>query len=125
MKIVDTLLVINGIYDIICALSILFPSNKLPFYKFHLDMFHVELRSSPLFQRMMAYLILVCGIVRLMAGIQQEKGLYMLAIGTYVIEFGWIEYENMGYHTMNSYKAHFTAVFSILLAAYVIFMRFS
>lgn len=119
MKHVDTLLVLNGIYDIICALSILFPNDNFPAYRLHLDMFHVEMRSSPLFQRMLAYQILVCGTIRLAAGIQREKGLYMLAIGTYLIEFGWIEYENMVYHTMNSYRAHVTAVFSIGLAVYI------
>jgi uncharacterized membrane protein YbaN (DUF454 family) len=123
MKHIDTLLIINGIYDIVCALSILFPHDNFPAYRFHLDMFHVEMRSSPLFQRMLAYQILVCGMVRLVAGMQREKGLYILAIGTYLIEFGWIEYENVVYHTMNSYRAHVTAVFSIGLAAYVFYAR--
>ena len=120
MKLLDNILIINGIYDIVCALSILFPNDTMPFYRLHLDMFHVEMRSSPLFQRMLAYQILLCGIVRIIAGIQHEKGLYILAISTYLIEFGWIEYENLVYNTMNSYRAHFTSLFSIVLACYIV-----
>jgi len=119
MKLVDNILIINGIYDIVCALSILFPNDAIPFYRLHLDMFHIEMRSSPLFQRMLAYQILLSGIIRLIAGIQREKGLYILAIITYLIEFGWIEHENMVYNTMNSYRAHFTSLFSIALAGYI------
>ena len=123
MKLLDNILIINGIYDVACALSILFPNDTMPLYRLHLDMFHVEMRSSPLFQRMLAYQILLCGIIRLMAGIQHEKGLYMLAIGSYLIEFGWIEYENMVYNTMNSYRAHFTSLFSIALAGYIVYTQ--
>jgi len=56
---------INGIYDILCALSILKMVDIPILQTIHLQMFHSNIIYDPIFKRCLAYWIFTYGIIRL------------------------------------------------------------
>jgi len=103
------ILIINGIYDIICGISILFFNNI--FSKLHTSLFIEDL--SDINKRFLAYWILTYGIVRLYIGWYDE--LIFIGSITYILEAVFLEYELLN-NNMDIIKTHLVSLFSILLA---------
>jgi hypothetical protein len=85
----------NGVYDIVCAANILWAEDKTTlFARLHLSMFQegVE-KSSPLFQRMLAYWICTYGVMRIAAALMPMPCMLALGIVSYFVEAGCFLHE--------------------------------
>ena len=116
---VNISLILNGVYDILCSVGILWFSD-VPFFselsKLHTNMFAEEIhRDNPVIKRLLAYWLMTYGLVRLSAGLFGSSHLYFVAAMTYFIEAFCFEYENRVGKTMISYKVTFVSVFSVAL----------
>jgi hypothetical protein len=70
---------INGIYDILCAISIL-KMVDIPIFKtIHLQMFK-NMNNDPLFERFLAYWIFTYGIIRLKYNLLVPYSYYIEAL---------------------------------------------
>lgn len=140
--IVTGILVLNGVYDIICALSILWrdqtssplwePFNTLSLL--HPKMFKEEcgfadisysapsqrFDDSKIRFRFLAYWVLTYGVARLVAGIKYDISSDIIAAMTYFIEAFSLEYESRMANTLFQDKVTFVSVFSVVLGILVI-----
>ena len=73
---------INGIYDILCSLSILKMINIPILQTIHLQMFHSNMNETkdPIFERFLAYWIFTYGIIRLKYNIFVPYSYYIEAL---------------------------------------------
>ena len=115
----DTLLVVNGIYDIACACSILW-LDKFPGFNvlssLHPTMFEKdEHKDHPVIRRLLAYWILTYGTARTTAGLNSDASLDILGALTYFIEAFCFEYEGRVGGTMVQSKVTFVSVFSLAI----------
>ena len=117
MPYVAYVLVINGIYDLTCAVSILWFSS-IPGFR-ELSRLHSGMlyQSTPLVRRMIAYGLMIHGVVRFLAGIYLSQGLLLAAAASYFIEAFCVEAERK---LMIPYKATFVSVSSVLLGIMVL-----
>ena len=95
MELCSVVLIINGVYDVLCALCILLLPETCPLSKLHLDVFAEEQhRNHPIVRRLMAFWVMTYGLVRLVAGVE---GTYVLAASvTYFMEALYFAHE--GWH---------------------------
>ena len=122
-KSMDIVLITNGVYDIVCVISI----NLQTYHpvlrsisRLHLNMFtSVEHRSNAVIQRVLSYWIMTYGMIRLCAGLCGEKELYKVASISYFLEALCYEYENQVGKTLVCYKVYFVSVFSTILGIIV------
>jgi hypothetical protein len=100
----------NGIYDILCALSIL-RLVKIPYL--HLDRIHLSMFKSnsdnPLFERFLAYWIFTYGIMRLYA-----KNSFIVS-GSYYLEALFFANELFNHQSVYLDKSLFVILTSLLL----------
>ena len=87
--VLDTLFVINGVYDLLCAVAcVLFPNTPIfsTLAKIHRGMYrdHSDC-TNPVVNRLLGYWIACYGMVRV-AMITQNTPIAYLAAGTYVLE---------------------------------------
>ena len=117
---INVILLLNGIYDVLCAAGILWFSDVPVFStlsKLHTDMFEKEEhRDNPVIRRMMAYWLITYGMVRIAAGLSGTSHLYIIAAMTYFVEAGCFEYENRVGGTMIPYKVAFVSGLSVVFA---------
>ena len=122
-QIINTILLLNGIYDILCSAGILWFSNIPGFSelsKLHTGMFSKESdRENPVIRRLLAYWLMTYGMVRLAASLSQTRPLYIVAAMTYFIEAGCFEYENRVGETLISTKVAFVSILSIVFGVLV------
>lgn len=141
--IITSILILNGVYDIICAISILWRDQTgLPVWEpfntlslLHPKMFKEEcgfteisklsapeqkFDSSKILFRFLAYWVLTYGIARLVAGIKYDVSSDIIAAMTYFIEAFCFEYESRMASTMYQDKVTFVSVFSVVLGILVI-----
>lgn len=119
---IDKIIFINGIYDIICALSILYFNNNY-FSNFHIDIFKDEYKKNNVMNRILAYWILTYGIIRIFA-IFNNYYLNILIIISYLIEiFGFVN-EEFFYKTTITYKVSFISFFSLIIILFFINKKF-
>jgi len=120
---ISKLVLFNGIYDILCAFSIL--GWPLPFSSFfaklHPTMFLEEMDVTA--KRILAYWILTYGCIRLYAGIYFEPTTRYLAVLTYILEGLFFLYENQQ-TKMNQEKVWFVTTVSFLFAFFISSSRF-
>lgn len=104
---ISVLLIANGLYDIVCAVSIL---GSLPvFSAIHASLFQEPL--VPVMARLLAYWILTYGVIRLYCGL--VSGNKVLAIVSYVIEALCLELEALSSgNSVWPNRAHFVAFLS-------------
>jgi hypothetical protein len=107
----NNILIINGIYDIICGISILFFNNI--FSKLHTSLFKEDI--SDINKRFLAYWILTYGFIRLYVGFFNNYELLIIGSITYILEALFLEYELLN-NNMDVIKTHIVSLFSILLA---------
>lgn len=104
--------VVNGIYDILCALSIVNITNIPILNDLHTSMIVESERNNPLIQRFYAYWIFTYGVMRIYGG-------YNLVAISYYIEAGIIANECFMHNTMVLDKSIFVIVVSLLLGFYM------
>lgn len=111
VMIVPYLILANGIYDIACALNVLWmPECMNP--DIHAQMFEPE-HHSPMLSRLLAYWVLTYGTVRVAAGLSQA--IMPLAALTYFIEAYCFEHEHRAGHTLIPWKSRLVSVASLFI----------
>jgi hypothetical protein len=108
--------VANGIYDILCALSIVNITNIPILHDLHTSMIVESERNNPLIQRFNAYWIFTYGVMRIYGGCNKN---YSLVAISYYIEAGIIANECFVHNTMVLDKSIFVIVVSLLLGFYM------
>jgi hypothetical protein len=99
---------LNGLYDILCAISIL--GINIPIVKnLHLSMFLSDRKPDEMSQRFLAYWIFTYGIIRLYSS---EN---IVIAYSYYIETAFIANESLIKKTMYMNKSYFVICASILL----------
>ena len=120
---INIILIINGVYDLVCAASILW-LHEIPFFstfsKLHPKMFIEQHSDHHVIQRLLSYWIITYGMVRIMAGFHRDNALYMVAALTYFIEAFCFEYESRVFNTMVSSKVMFVSMTSIIIGIFII-----
>ena len=109
---INSILILNGIYDLFCSFSILFLSN--PFSTLHLNMFNSSFHI-PIINRLLAYWILTYGSIRLISGIYPSNITYFISANTYLIEAFCYEYELFINNSMIKNKIRFVSISSLFL----------
>ena len=121
---IDIVLILNGIYDILCASSILWFQGIPPFSylaQLHPTMFSEKENSeNPTLKRFLAYWIMTYGGLRLTAGFHRDVALDSFAAATYFIEALCFENENRIWKTMVPSKVLFVSIFSVILGVWVL-----
>lgn len=115
----DFILVLNGIYDVACAFSILW-LDRFPGFNvlssLHLAMFEKnEHKEHPVIRRLLAYWIVTYGTVRIAAGLHRDAGLDIVGALTYFIEAFCFEHELRFGGTMVRSRVTFVSVLSLAL----------
>jgi hypothetical protein len=108
---ISNLIFINGIYDIICGISILF-FPKFFFAKIHPQVFHKKYIDNDILKRFIAYWIITQGFIRLY--IHQIIINNLIAI-SYLIEAFVFAYEYIYFKTMIFYKTLWIVITSLIL----------
>ena len=121
---VDLLFLVNGLYDLICACSILW-LYRLPGFNFmsklHTAMFKSrEHWDHPVIRRLIAYWLFTYGMARIAAGMHRDKVLDIVGALTYFIEAFCFEYETRVGETMIRSKVTFVSALSMLLGVFVL-----
>jgi hypothetical protein len=111
------ILIINGVYDIICGVNILLFHNAIS--NWHPSMFRDGL-PDPQTRRILAYWILTNGVVRLYTGLVGDHHIQIIAAMTYFTEAGCFSYENFVAGTLVEYKAGFVTITSLILGVILI-----
>jgi len=120
MKVLNACLIVNGVYDIFCALAILYFPLSLP-GRLHLSVFK-ETAPSPLMQRILAYWIFTYGVDRVGAGLYASDATDALALASYLVEA--VAYYNEAAHgSVHVGKARFVYLASVALAIGVRFSK--
>ena len=123
IQILRIIVLINGVYDIVCAICILLcigcQATVPVFSKLHPTMF-LERSDDPVVNRLLSYWILTYGIVRLYAGLVDDYHIQILAAMTYFIEAGCFSYENLVGMTLVDYKANFVSITSVILGSFLL-----
>jgi hypothetical protein len=115
---INNILIINGIYDIISALLLLFNHSL----SIHLNMFiNKNNKNNKIIQRFFAYWIFTYGIIRLITGIYNIKILYLIGSLTYFIEALCFKYENIIGNTMDNDKVNFVVILSSIFGLLIIY----
>lgn len=111
-----TLLVLNGIYDVICAISLIWFYDIFPFSLFsrlHITMYKdKEVIENKIIKRLLAYWIFTYGIIRIQAGINEWK---MLGSITYFIEGFCFLIEDFMDNKVVKYKIYSVILMCLLL----------
>ena len=118
------ILLLNGIYDITCAVSIMWFSKYpilIQFSKLHTDMFLQKNDSdNPILRRFTSYWLITYGSIRCFAGVNQTIETYIIAAITYFIEALCYSYENHYGNTLYYYKALFVSILSLIIGIFVL-----
>lgn len=137
---VRVILVVNGVYDVVCAACILkerkagiSDSSALSscfdlVSDLHIKMFRDDddddneksMAKNDIARRMLGYWVLTYGIVRLLAAVFYcEPCAFFIGSITYLVEAFCFWYEHCAYGTLVPSKAIFVCVFSILLFVFI------
>ena len=102
---INSIIFINGIYDLICGFTILFFSSNVylkPIANLHPMIFKEEFRND-LIKRLLAYWIITYGIIRT-AVIFKNNCIFIMIIISYFIEILAYSNENYFYKTTDNNK---------------------
>ena len=116
VKYVDTIsgvVFFNGLYDIICGLSILRVLPNSFFATIHKSMFF----DDSGFDHFLAYWILLNGMIRIIGGLNMKSPVCrMIVCWSYLLEAGFVANETYVWHNMHIDRGLFVIVFSLYLA---------
>lgn len=114
---IKNIILLNGIYDIICAISILWFSNPYNYFSIlHPKIFKNKTDfENPIIRRLLAYWILTYGIIRVFS-----PDINIIAM-TYFIEAFCFEYERFigDGDTVVDYKISFISLSSIIIILFL------
>lgn len=123
-EVINYVLLLNGVYDLMCCVGILFLDNWPVFSglaQLHPTMFAAKIHSeNPVIKRLLAYWLMTYGMARTVAGLKPNNGLDIVAAMTYFIEAYCFEHERWVGKTMIPDKVTFVSVFSAALGVFVI-----
>ena len=103
---INTIIIINGIYDIICGLNLVYNFFP-PLLELHTGLF-ININED--IKRFLGYIILLFGIIRLSQN-------YSLIISSYIFEIYFFENENIyNKYGMNTIKVRIVSIMSLILA---------
>lgn len=111
MTILSNIILWNGIYDVLCAISILHIIHIPVIDNLHISMLHTNERNNPLMRRFMAYWIFTYGIIRIYSGYNNNE----FAASSYYIEAIVISNECFIQRTMVLDKSVFVITSSLFL----------
>ena len=106
-------MIINGIYDIICGISLLITDKY--FSRFHLSIFIKK--PDEIMQRFLGYWIITYGCIRLFLGIYNEYS-FLITL-SYLIEILAFEYESYLSNNLYKYKIRFISLSSIIIIIFL------
>jgi len=109
---INTIIFINGIYDILCALSILYFNNIFSY--FHINIFKDEYKKNNSMIRFLAYWILTYGIIRTFV-FYNNYYINLLIIISYLLEIYVFANEEFFYKSTISYKVYFILITSFII----------
>jgi hypothetical protein len=125
--ILTSILIANGVYDILCAICILlkgFGAVPAPFTilsELHPTMFAKDENiNNEVVNRLLAYWLFTYGFARLIAGIKIDVSSDIIAAITYFLEGGCFEYESRIGKTMLQDKVTFVSIFCVALGIFVL-----
>ncbi len=118
--IIPVLLLCNGTYDMVCAASILWAKDKSTLLaRLHLSMFQDSVdKSSPLFQRMLAYWIFTYGMMRITAALMPATCMLALGILSYFVEAGCFLHELSLDDSVHKRSTYFVTATCLLLGGF-------
>lgn len=109
-------IITNGLYDILCSLSILKIIYIPILGKLHLSMLR-DYHPNSVFERFFAYSILVNGLIRTIGGLTlSNNNSSAIVCGSYILEAITIGYETFFQDTIILEKGVFVSTTSLLLA---------
>ena len=123
-SIISGILLLNGIYDLMCCAGILW-LGSFPIFdglsQLHPTMFSSRENSEhPVIKRLLAYWLMTYGMARTIAGIYIDDSSDICAALTYFIEAFCFEHERFVGKTMIPDKVTFVSVFSAALGVLVL-----
>ena len=113
---VDALLLVNGVYDVVCAISILWLPASRP-GRLHLHVFNETM--PPAANRIFAYWILTYGLDRIIAGAYTSPATDAIAVLSYLMESATYYNESSVFASVDASKARFVYLASLLLSVTV------
>jgi hypothetical protein len=122
MIFVKYVVILNGIYDILCAISLLKIVELPLFNKFHLNMYNTPKTDD--YKRILAYYIFLNGIIRIFCGLYlQKQVLASIVIASYILEALFITDEMISRKTILVSNGSFVIATSLILAALVFYYK--
>lgn len=113
---VDVSLLLNGVYDVVCALSILWlPTSRLG--RLHLHVF--KKAETPAANRIFAYWVLTYGLDRIVAGMYSSPATDVIAVLSYLMESAAYCNESSTFKSVDTGKAMFVSLASLFLSVTV------
>lgn len=118
MNFISAVLILNGIYDIICSFAIL--SKKTFFQDLHLGIFMDHMSTNERAKRMMAYYIASYGLIRLFSGLYPSPITYMISAVTYYTEAIVFQYEGL-IEPVDPFRLNFITGSSVIIGSALLF----
>jgi hypothetical protein len=113
---VDVSLLVNGVYDVVCAFSILWlPASRLG--RLHLHVFKET--ETPAANRIFAYWVLTYGFDRIIAGAYTSPATDAIAVLSYLMESATHYNESSVFASVDAGKASFVYLASLFLSVVV------
>jgi hypothetical protein len=113
---VDASVLVNGVYDVVCALSILWlPASRLG--RLHLHVFKET--ETPAANRIFAYWVLTYGLDRIIAGAYTSPATDAIAVLSYLMESATYYNESSVFASVDAGKARFVYLASLFLSVVV------
>ena len=113
---VDVSLLVNGVYDVVCAFSILWlPASRLG--RLHLHVFKET--ETPAANRIFAYWVLTYGLDRIIAGAYTSPATDAIAVLSYLMESATYYHESSVFASVDAGKASFVYLASLFLSVMV------
>jgi len=121
MSLIKNIIILNGIYDILCSLAII---HIIPIPI--LDNLHIGMFLEPVtieYRHLLAYFIFVNGVIRLVGGYYIKNIIISMIVAfSYFIEAGYVLYETFYTKNIIEEKGYFVIGFSLLLGALVLYI---
>jgi hypothetical protein len=118
MRLACVILLANGVYDLACALSILWNPSGWALHalsQLHLGMYS-NAQEDPVFRRMLAYWIFTYGGVRVACGLHADARVGSL---TYFLEALCLCYEHLAGGTLHAHSAAIVCGLCVSLGWYI------
>ena len=116
---INNLIFINGIYDIICGISILFFPKSF-FADINISIFNEEYKNNDLIKRLIAYWVITQGVIRISIFFEKSLIIKNIIALSYLIEAYSFSNEYFLFNTTNYYKTLFIILLSLILFILII-----